>query len=524
MKKKFKLVVFSLIAMLSFAVGVNAQEVTDASNLESCLLAGGTCTLQNDIEVNKIITVDKAVELNLNGNDVAFTLNNYILLKGGNLNITGEGTMYEKNPYYAPIYVKGSDNVSDTNYSTLTVGKDVTLKGWSGIFISYISKDSKKAYGITVNLNGTAIGVKDSYGTCEGAIYINGEITDSNNAPIINISSTAKVKSEGQGIYAAGYGVWTIEDGASIEGTSGIEIRAGILNLKGGTITGTNKTLKGTDIELTATDGAITSKPNGSGPTTVGAGIAIVQHTTKLPITVNILGGTIKGVEAIYANDTQENGAEAWAKVNVEVTGGTFSTDVTDYVADKYVAKLVDGSYVVSENKVIETSDEKVAFESEEALDNNLSLVVASKAEEDVKKVTEKVTEVYKENKEVKDATLIALYDINVMNGREIVPMENGKFTISIALDEEETKYDNYKVVYIDDEGNIAETLDAKLVDGKVVFETTHLSVYGIVGYNNVAQVIDNPNTGDNLSMIIILGGLSLIILSGTALKLKKSN
>ena len=149
---------------------------------------------------------------------------------------------------------------------------------------------------------------------------------------------------------------------------------------------------------------------------------------------------------------------------------------------------------------------------------------MASKAEEDVKKVTEKVTEVYKENKEVKDATLIALYDINVMNGREIVPMENGKFTISIALDEEETKYDNYKVVYIDDEGNIAETLDAKLVDGKVVFETTHLSVYGIVGYNNVAQVIDNPNTGDNLSMIIILGGLSLIILSGTALKLKKSN
>lgn len=521
MKKKL---LFLVAALALFVPTAMAADVTDADGLESCLLAGGTCTLQNDIEVNKIITVDKAVELNLNGNDVAFTLKNHILLKGGNLNITGEGTMYEKNPYYAPIYVKGSDNVSDTNYSTLTVGKDVTLKGWSGIFISYISEDSKKAYGITVNLNGTAIGVKDSDGTCEGAIYINGNITDSNNAPVINISSTAKIESEGQGIYAAGYGVWTIEDGASIEGTSGIEIRAGILNVKGGTITGTNKALKGTSIELTATDGTITSRPNGNGPTTVGAGIAVVQHTTKLPITVNILGGTIKGVEAIYANDTQGNGAEAWSKVKVAVTGGTFSTDVVDYLTSKYVAKLVDGSYVVSENKVIETSDEKVAFESEEALDNNLRLDVASKAEEEVTKVTEKVEEAYKENKEVKDTTLIALYDINVMDGREVVPMENGNFTISIALDEEETKYDNYKVIYIDDEGNIAETLDAKLVDGKVVFETTHLSVYGIVGYNNVTQVIDNPNTGDNLSMIIILGGLSLILLSGAALKLKKSN
>lgn len=103
--------------------------------------------------------------------------------------------------------------------------------------------------------------------------------------------------------------------------------------------------------------------------------------------------------------------------------------------------------------------------------------------------------------------------------------MENGKFTISITLEDNAKKYDNYKVIYIDEQGNISETIDAKLVDGKIVFETSHLSVYGIVGYNNAnGASINNPNTGDNLSMIIILGGLSLIILSGAALKLKKSN
>ena len=105
--------------------------------------------------------------------------------------------------------------------------------------------------------------------------------------------------------------------------------------------------------------------------------------------------------------------------------------------------------------------------------------------------------------------------------------MKNGKFTISIALEDNDKKYDNYKVVYIDNQGNISETLDAKLVDGKIVFETTHLSVYGVIGYNNATvqtTPATNPNTGDNLSMIIILGGLSLLTIGMSVRKLNKNN
>ena len=345
-----------------------------------------------------------------------------------------------------------------------------------------------------------------------------------NNAPVVNIKNGAVITTTGDesvAVYGAGNGTYNIEEGTTITGATAVEVRAGILNVKGGNLTGTAKKLN--------------SEPNGNGATTVGAGIAVVQHTTKLPISVNILGGTIKGVEALYVNNTQGNSQEDWAKVNAVVTGGTFSTDVTKYVADKYVAKLVNGQYVVEENKVIESDDERVIFESDEALDNDYRLQITEATKEEKEAADKKVSEKYKDNKDVKDTTLISLFDINVIlhqnDDYEIIPMENGKFTISIALDADATKYDNYKVIYIDAQGNISETLDAKLVDGKIVFETSHLSVYGIVGYNNVvtdggSEIVTptNPNTGDNLSMLIILGGLSLIVLSGAALKLKKSN
>ena len=102
---------------------------------------------------------------------------------------------------------------------------------------------------------------------------------------------------------------------------------------------------------------------------------------------------------------------------------------------------------------------------------------------------------------------------------------ENGKFTIAIAIPESDQKYDNYKVVYFDEEGKLVETLDAKLVNGKLVFTTTHLSTYGLVGNNNIVtevvpEIIENPKTADiNLSLILALLGLSSV---GTVLIITK--
>lgn len=524
--KKTKLLLATLISMFAFTCGVKAVEVNTEEEFINAMNSGEDIKLTENIEVNDDITLDKKVELDLNGKDIAFAANKSIVLKGGNLNITGTGTLYEKSPFYSPIMVKGSDKVEDVNYTTLTIGKDVTIKGWAGVFIDQY-KGNAKAYGITVNVNGTAIGMKDTSGASGAGIYLNGTITDSNNAPVINISGTAKVKSEGLGIYAAGYGVWTIEDGASIEGNTGIEIRAGELNINGGTITGT-----ATPTETT---------PNGNGSTTDGAGIAVVQHTTKKAINVNIKNGTIKGYTAFYESNPQKNSAEDLAAINLNITGGTFeaikggtnsvysedfitfitggtfNSNVVNYVADTYVVNENNGTYAVIENKVLETDDKKVTLESEKALDNTYTLEIEELGKETKEEASKKVEETYIDNKKIKDTTLIKIYDIRIMKDREVISIENGKFTIAIAIPESDQKYDNYKVVYFDEEGKLVETLDAKLVNGKVVFTTTHLSTYGLVGNNNIVtevvpEIIENPKTADiNLALILALLGLSSV-------------
>ena len=279
--KKISLFIFALISMFAFTFGVSALDVSNEQEFIDALKSGGDIKLTDNIEVTKEIILDTKVTLDLNGKEVAFAENALIKIIGGNLSITGTGTLYEKVPYYSPIIVKGSENAADTNYSTLTVGTNVTLKGWAGIMIDQLNGKEKKpmAYGVTVNLYGTAIGVKDKTGDPGTGIYVNGNIIHNENAPVINIYKSAKISAVSQGIYAAGFATWNIEDGASVEGTTGIEIRSGILNVNGGTI-------KGTAIPTETT-------PNGNGATTDGAGIAIVQHTTKNTIKVTVTKGLI---------------------------------------------------------------------------------------------------------------------------------------------------------------------------------------------------------------------------------------
>lgn len=509
MKKRFKLL-FLVAVLTLFVPNVKAAEKTASTDAElmdafNTAVTGDTIKLTDNIEHTggKILVGDgKDITLDLNGYNIVTKAKNdrSITVYNGILTIKGKGTI--KHETHNALNVWGSDKQTSKIYSKLNVEKDVTLEGNTGLAI-FRGNNDEGAYGTEVNFAGK-INAK-SFGITTNGLIIHA------NGPVVNIKNGASITTtdaDSVAVYEAGNGIYNIEAGTTITGATAAEVRAGILNVKGGNLTGTAKKL--------------TSQPNNDGATTVGAGIAVVQHTTKLPISVNILGGTIKGAEALYVNNTQGNSAADWAKVKAVVTGGSFSTDVTKYVANKYVANLVNGLYVVEENKVIETNDKKFTFESDSALDNGYELQITEVTKEEKAKAETKVNDLYKDNKKVENTKLITLYDIKVSDGTNIIPMSNGKFSISIAIDESETKYDNYKVIYIDDNGNISETLDAKLVDGKIVFKTTHLSVYGIIGYNNAT--VTNPNTGDNLSMIIILGGLSLLTIGMSVRKLNKNN
>ena len=510
MKKKL---LFLVAALALFVPSVMAAEKTAGTEEEltkafSETATGDTIKLTADIDsTNHLpLTDGRKLTINLNGHNLNFTNGKTLFVVSGELTITGKGIVNLNDLY---INVWGIEESTSKEKSILNVEKDVTIKGSTGIAIY---ESEKNAYNTEVNFAGTIIA--EDYG-----ITTNGKIKNEN-GPVVNIKKGSVITATGNdgiAVYCAGNGTYNIEDGVKLTGATGIEVRSGKLNVKGGTITGTAKKL--------------VSEANSKGATTAGAGIAVVQHTTQLPIEVNITGGTITGAEALYVNNTQGNPTTAWAKVNVTVTGGTFNTDVAKFVGDKYVVNKNGSTYAVVENKVLETTDEKVTFESDKALDNDLKLEVTEKNDDEIKKGTEKVTEAYKDNKKVKEVKLINLYEIDVLNGNgRIEKLEDGKFTIAIAIPESDQKYDNYKVVYFDEEGKLVETLNAKLENGKVVFTTSHLSTYGVVGYNNVTETPTetptetkpekNPTTSDiNLALII---SAIVIITIGVVITSKK--
>ena len=487
-----------LMAAIAFMVSlpIASAEVLEAKDTATLVEMvkkakdGDTVKLVADItgyDKGLEINGNRTITLDMNGHNITYLADSksFIGVYGATLIVKGSGVI--TNDTNSGLNVYGKETKDDSFVSKLIVEKDVTLKGKYGLAIFWDAKNG--SHGASVDFYGK-VDVTDN------GIATNGDILNED-GPVVNIKKGAVIKStgsDGAAVYCAGNGTYNIEDGATITGATGIEVRAGKLNVKGGTITGTAKEL--------------TSKANGGGSTTVGAGIAVVQHTTQLPIEVNITGGTITGAEALYVNNTQGNPTTAWAKVNVKVTGGTFNTDVTKFVGDKYVVNKNGNSYAVEENKVLETNDEKVIFESAEAIRNDLVLNVTEKGEDEIKKSSEKVADAYKNNKNAKDAKLISLYEINVVNGDgRVEKLEDGNYTISIAIAESEQKFNTYKVVYFDEDGKLVETLDAKLENGKVVFTTTHLSTYGIVGYNTVAS--DNPKTSD-INLALILGMIAL--------------
>ena len=190
-------------------------------------------------------------------------------------------------------------------------------------------------------------------------IALSGDGGEGNSGTVINVidsqlNSTGKI---GPAIYHPQYGIINISgDKTVLKGSSGIEIRAGIANISGG--------------EFTANAETFSAVASGNGTTTDGAAVAVVQHTTKLPVQVNITGGTFntetESGKTLYQADLQNNGEEAVAKIAMDVSGGEFNGAVEsknvkgfitggrfaelpaeDAFAEGLAGELYDGYYMV---------------------------------------------------------------------------------------------------------------------------------------------------------------------------------
>ena len=126
--------------------------------------------------------------------------------------------------------------------------------------------------------------------------------------------------------------------------------------------------------------------------------------------------------------------------------------------------------------------------------------------------------------KELANKNVKYLLDINVLENGQVVKINDTKMKIKIALPEDLKGYKKYEVVYIlNDE--IKETVQAIVEDGYIVFETSHLSEYGIIATEKTATTeIENPKTGDNVSSYLATSILSIIGLTGASIITYRNN
>ena len=379
MTKKIIFSIFLFFGIFPILVNASTGSLIKIGNnyyesLEEAIKKAGpndTISLISDVELNETLQINKKVNLDLNGNNITAT-ERVFLVQGGILNIKGEGIIKETEPNYSAIMVKGSTNPNDKDYSLVNIDKDVTLEGWSGIFITH---ESSKSYGVEVNFTGKINAVNDTSGGTGVGIYVNGNITDSSNSPVINIQDGAKITSTGNGLYIAGYGTININE-AEISGSeSGIGIKAGILNIDGANVTGTgpdatptegyNNGIKASgtsiqiesnngyagNIELNIDDGMFVSNNSNTIYEYIGKG------NSSQVIAMDISGGTFlskKNKDNFLLSDSLKQYHNSF------ISGGEYSTNPNEYLKPGYSANLENNKYIVTQSTMMSVFSNKV--------------------------------------------------------------------------------------------------------------------------------------------------------------------
>lgn len=356
--KNFKKVVLTFISVALVLVPSTlfaaTVEVKNEEELFKAISSDNTIILQSDVTLTKALEIKGSnVTIDLNGNTLTVE-NGYIDLLKGKLDFTGKGIVKDvrvREDVTSTIWVEGSKDVNAKDYSVLTIGKDVTIDTTQWAITVY--HDDYKAYGVTLNFNGTI----ESSAVNGGGITLNGFVKNDGkieNAPVINLGKTASVKVVGDtALYGAGMGVWNI-NGGMYEGKSAIGIKSGSLIINDGvfTATGENKT----------------GELYGNGMISTGSSIQIENnkgYAGNIEITIN--GGTFKSEKglSIYhyppAEDEENalkslviNGGVFNAKFellkndNVTIEYGEFASEIIDLLKNGYVQLFTDGVYTPS--------------------------------------------------------------------------------------------------------------------------------------------------------------------------------
>lgn len=266
--------------------------VVDLNVIENAIASGAaSVTLGENLVLNGTLTVPGNLTIDLGGKTLTSDASPAVLaegnltLKNGKVNVGGE-------------FVRAGNGVTVAFEGVVAVSGNASESGDNCIFVPKESKD------VTVTVDENS--VLTTYGAA--AIQTNG------NTEGLTLNVNGTVVSEGDvAMYLPQVKECNVGGKAVISGTTGIEIRAGILNVEDGA-------------KISATENTLTAKANGNGSTVTGAAIAVSPHSTNLPIAVTVNGGEFSCANSVY--EAYLESAKRTAETKLEIKGGKFNAPV----------------------------------------------------------------------------------------------------------------------------------------------------------------------------------------------------
>lgn len=375
--KKARLFILSIALMFIGIIGVNAEDITVCTSgctynsissvISSTDLNGKTVKMTEDMSIDVgAILIKSSVKFDLGGNTLTLKDDTVLAMRG--IDVTFDnGTIVMEGK--SSIYVLGFPT-EDADSTHLLIGKNLKIKADDTAVAVIPNGNDTAIYNTSLDVKGSIIS-KDGF-----AVTIHGDQKAvSTKAPTVNVYESAVLKSStSPALYAAGYGYWNIV-GGTIEGSEALSIKSGDIYISGGKFTAIGDYVENP-----------VPKQNGSEAT--GATISATSNDGYADnVKITILGGefTSKNGNAFYEGITNSNNPAIKAlsitggkfispegKPSVRITsvsdnlkevisGGEFSEDPKDelIVQGKVTKILPNGNYVIGEEKNITIADTK---------------------------------------------------------------------------------------------------------------------------------------------------------------------
>ena len=334
----------------------------------------GVITLKDDITLSSDVTLDQDVSINLNGHNISTS---------GSITITGDVTLYDSTAVTEPVISEDYESVtyksgkidSDTSATSIRVtnGGSFTIEsgtiesdGTAVYAIGNTAADNRTAINSSVIMNGGYIHAQEYGMGVQGlgatATMNNGVIMTNDNAVIggngtktatedlggttINISGgtmIGHITTPGYiacGIYHPQEGQLNISGGTIyVDGGVGVLMRAGDANITGGNIIATDKVSgKVGDSQIVVGSYGVVFDDRSGYPGKQENDTVLISDEANVSGEVGAV--TVVGEEGASPNNDR-----------IEITGGTFSSDVSVFVADGN--KYENGQVVIDTTKAV---------------------------------------------------------------------------------------------------------------------------------------------------------------------------